>query len=47
MQFLGVVYLKAEKLFEKLNNLLDSLRPWTAICYIDVNNLEEKVKNKI
>ncbi|EGR34149.1 hypothetical protein IMG5_022750, partial [Ichthyophthirius multifiliis] len=44
MQYLAVVYSKGEQLFEKLQKLVQSLRPWTAICYLDVQKLEEKLQ---
>lgn len=41
--YLSVVYAKGEKLFEKLENLLDKFRSWTAIGYLDIEKVEEKV----
>lgn len=43
-QYLQVVYAKAEKLFAKLQSLLEQFRPWTAIGYLDIEKVEEKVR---
>jgi len=42
--YLAVVYAKGERLFEKLEKLLETFSSWTAIGYIDVDKIEEKVR---
>ncbi|KAL4440929.1 hypothetical protein ABPG74_009342 [Tetrahymena malaccensis] len=44
-QYLSVVYAKAEKLFEKLQNLLEKFRNWTVIGYLDSDKVEEKLQD--
>lgn len=43
-RFLQVVYTKSEETFFKLNEFLKTMRPWTAIAYLDLQNLSQKFK---
>eukprot|EP00828_Plagiopyla_frontata_P016361 TRINITY_DN2149_c0_g1_i9.p2 TRINITY_DN2149_c0_g1~~TRINITY_DN2149_c0_g1_i9.p2 ORF type:complete len:1025 (+),score=167.76 TRINITY_DN2149_c0_g1_i9:246-3320(+) len=43
-QFLSIVYIKAEELFKKLQDIIIQFRPWVAVAYIDISNIEEKLK---
>jgi hypothetical protein len=38
-KFLQVIYTKSEETFYKLNEFLKALRPWNAISYMDLQNL--------
>ena len=42
---LGIVYKKAEDLFEKLLNILQGLLPWARISYLQLEDLESKLKS--
>ena len=38
------MYIKAEELFKKLQDIIIQFRPWAAVAYIDISNIEEKLK---
>ncbi len=42
--FLAVVYQKAEDLFEKLEKLLETFKPWTLLGYIDIDTFQNKLE---
>lgn len=41
---MGVVYVKGEKLFEKLLKVLDQFKVWLAIGFLDFDTLKGKMK---
>lgn len=45
--YLAVVYAKGVKLFGKLEKLLEDFSSWTAIGFLDVDRIEEKVRKSI
>lgn len=46
-KYLNSVYTGAEELFVKLSKLVDSLRPWTVLAYIDVEGMVETVLKSV
>ena len=42
---MAVVYAKAEELFQKMEELLKTFKPWTAIGFLDIETFKEKLVN--
>lgn len=42
-QYIGVVYVKGEKLFQKLEQFLDQFKVWLAIGFLDFEAVKDQI----